>query len=88
MATQQQRCNFYCDHATVVQLRRLAADRRIPLSQCIRACLAEYFTLRADLAAAVAEPGQLGEVHTGFLHRILSASEARIARVSPPKGKS
>lgn len=87
MTTQQTRCNFYCDHATLVQLRRLAADRRIPFSQCIRACLAEYFALRADLAAAVAEPGELGEVHTGFLHRVLSASEARIAASFTAQGQ-
>lgn len=87
MTTPHIRCNFYCDPPTMMQLRRLAADRQLPVSQCIRVCLAEYFALRAELAAAVAEPGELGDMHTGLLHQVISSSEARIAASFTAQGR-
>lgn len=81
------RCSFYCDARTLTQLRRLAADRHIPFSECVRVCLAEYLQLRADFAAAVTEPGELGDSHAGLLHRVLSTSEARMAASFTAQGQ-
>lgn len=87
MARDRIRCNFYCDVSTMTQLRHLAADRHISVSQGIRACLAEYFALRAELAAAVLEPGQLGEEQHGILHHALSRTEARLATSATAQGR-
>lgn len=87
MASERIRCNFYCDAPLMGQLRRLAADRQITITQGIRACLTEYFTLRAELAAAVMEPGKLGDTHTGILHQVLSRSEGRMAESLMAQGQ-
>jgi Ribbon-helix-helix protein, copG family len=87
MARDRIRCNFYCDAPLMAQLRHLAADREMTVSQGIRACLAEYFALRAELAAAVLEPGQLGDEQSGILHHALSRSEARLAMSVTAQGQ-
>lgn len=87
MAHDRIRCNFYCDAATMTQLQRLATDRNMTVTQGIRECLAEYFALRADLAAAVTDPGQLGEEQRGLFHHALSRSEARLATSVTAQGQ-
>jgi len=68
-------------HLSAEEQERLgqeATTRGISVSQCIRECLREYFSLRAEVATAFDAPGRPGEPATGLIHTLLARTEGRL----------
>ena len=62
------------------RLQREAAARGISVSQCVIDCLREYFAWREEMAAAIDNPGRLGDQHQGGpIHVLLARTESRLA---------
>ena len=62
------------------QLKREARARGLPVSQCVRDMLTEYFALRREMAEAFTSPGNVGDPHTGIILSVAARSEQRVAR--------
>jgi hypothetical protein len=70
----------YVERSEKKRLQREAAARGISVSQCVTDCLREYFAWREEMAAAIDNPGQVGEPHRrGPIQALLARTESRLA---------
>jgi hypothetical protein len=69
----------YVERPQKQRLQREAAARGVSVSQCVTDCLREYFAWREEMSAAIDNPGQIGEAHSGGpIHVLLTRTEPRL----------
>jgi hypothetical protein len=69
----------YVERPQKQRLQREAAARGVSVSQCVTDCLREYFAWREEMSAAIDNPGQTGEAHSGGpIHVLLTRTESRL----------
>lgn len=69
----------YVERPQKQRLQREAAARGVSVSQCVTDCLREYFAWREEMSAAIDNPGQPGEAHSGGpIQVLLTRTESRL----------